>query len=259
MVEQVKKLLPNLQIFNAKPIDKIMTKEGDRVRGSLNDGNKFSDKKEKLIDPAMQNKKLNKYLLASEDDDDDPFDDALDLVTQKELKLKKRKRNDLPKVQTSDLEENDNGEKQAKRMSKSKSDGDNVTANSDVLLVNPEMENELKNAKQKKDKASDHEGNSIITGKSSKKSSRKLKQNKASVIDDGEAPFEELLATEAAETATDSVQRTDCPTVPDSDAGGGFITVTMKKKKKSQGGRPAFFELSPVSEVGLGGPSTWDD
>ncbi|KAI5666774.1 hypothetical protein M9H77_16627 [Catharanthus roseus] len=248
--KKVKKLLPNLQIFNAKPIDITMNKGSDRIHvSSLNDENKFVDEKEK-IDPAV-GKKSNKYLLASKDEDDDPIYNAFDHVDmEKELKLKKHKRKDLPDEQTPNLEVNV-GDKKANRKLKSKRDGDKVAG---------DTEDELTKKKRKKDKASSgQEENNTITEKSSKRSNRKLKQDKGSVLDDGEAPFLELLATDTAKTAINSVQEMDHPSVPDGDAIGFLVTVTKKKMKKNQGGRPASLDLSPVAEVGLGGPSSWDD
>lgn len=253
---KVKKLLPNLQIFNAKPIDKMMKKEESRTLSSLSDRNKFIDNMEKQIDPAMGYGQQKKFL-ASEDDSDDPVDGALDLDMEKELKLKKRKRSALPNEKTQNPLENDIGEEKVKRKVKSKRQGDIVSGNSEDVLVNADSGNELESKKLKKDKALELEHNTI-TGKSNKKSDKKLKENKASIIDDGEAPFVELFARDATEATINNVQQKDHPTVPHGDAGGGLVTVTAKKRKKCRSASAAYLELSPVAEVGLGGPSTWD-
>lgn len=257
-MEQVKKLLPNLQIFNAKPIDKIVKKDGRTRSSSLKDRNKFDDKMEKQIDPAMGYAKQKKFL-ASDDENDDPVDDALYLDMEKEMKHKKRTRNILPDEQTQNPLENDIGEKNIKRNVKSKRHGDNVSGNSEDVLANPDSGYELERKKLKKDKAFDHGGNNTITGKSNKKSDKKLKENKASIIDDGEVPFVELFASDATEATINSVHKKDHPTVPRGDTGGGLVTVTANKKKKSRGATSASLELLPVAEVGLGGPSTWDE
>lgn len=258
MMEQVKKLLPNLQIFNAKPIDKVVNKDGRILSSSLNDRNKFDDKIEKQIDPAMGYVKQKKFL-ASEDENDDPVDDSLNLDMEKELKHKKRTRNILPEEPTENSFQNDIGEKKVKRKVKSKRHGDNLSGNSEYVSANPDSGDELEHKKLKKDKAVDHRGNNTFTGKSNKKLDKKLKENKASIIDDREAPFVDLFARDATEATINSVQKKDHPTVPRGDSGGGLVTVTANKKKKIRGAPSASLELSPVVKVGLGGPSTWGE
>lgn len=252
-----------MQIFNARPTDKTMKKEGDRVNSSLADGNKLFSLKEDEIDFAI-GKKKKKYLLGSEEEDDDPLHDAGDGTTEKESSYKKQK-NELLNKNSSNRKENDTSAKKRKKSSKLESNEDDIADNSQFPLVNPEVNKELKHKKQRKKEslmhtATDHEGRGTITTKGDRKLKKKLKQNAGGIIDDGEAPFVELFATEAAENATSQGQIMDPKSVPDADSAGGLVTIPPKSKKnKNQSARSGIIDLSPVHEVGLGGPSTWDD
>ncbi|KAL3530361.1 hypothetical protein ACH5RR_009683 [Cinchona calisaya] len=247
LAKKIKKLLPNLQIFNARPTEKAMTKEGDR------------------LDPAMGKKNSKKYLLASEEGDDDHLDYTGDGTTEKGSSNKKQK-NKLLKEKSSNANENDTLEKKRKKNTKLELNEDDIAEKSNRSPLNRSVEKDLKRTKQKKekplmDRATDHEGHNTVTTKGDKKSKKKLKQSKVSIIDDGEASFIELFGAEAAENASISRgQKMDKKSVADVDSAGDLAAIqTKNKKNNSRGACAGIFDLSPVPEVGLGGLSTWDD
>ncbi|KAA8541858.1 hypothetical protein F0562_023010 [Nyssa sinensis] len=99
---KVKKLVPNLQIFNARLMDKIMKNEkGDIVDDSLlNFANKLGVEKEELIDHSMRNKNSKHYEMNQSKDGQ--LNSAGGLDMEKKLKHKNRKQwNSRKKIQSS--------------------------------------------------------------------------------------------------------------------------------------------------------------
>lgn len=134
-------------------------------------------------------------------------------------------------------------------------------------LVNGDLDVE-KELKKKKRKANDeakkkvpiHKEDHRMVEKELNKKARKVERGELSAIDDGETPFMELFAAETAENSKYGVEDRTDKAFQDSNSAGGSVSFGAKKKKtKSQAISPSIQLLSLPVEVGLGGPSTWDD
>lgn len=205
LAKKTKRLLPNLQIFNARPTDKITKYEkGDKVDDfPLNVATELEVKKKDKRDHGRAEK--NKHNSMTESGLAHLVNGDLDV--EKELKKKKRKANDEAKKKVPILKE-------------------------DHTMVERELN----------------------------KKARKVERGGLSAIDDGETPFMELFAAETAENSKYSVEDRTDKAFQDSNSAGGSVSLGAKKKKtKRRGISPSIQLLSLPVEVGLGGPSTWDD
>lgn len=258
LAKKIKKLLPNLQIFNARPMDKTMKREVDGSNSHITDSNVLARQKEDQTDNLWGQKNSKKYLLGSEEGDDQPLDNAEDRATEKESDHKKHKRNKLLKEKLSSTKENETSENIRKKNSKLELNEDVSADSSKRPPVNPKVGKELKRKKLEKEEV--HGEDSIIQTKGDRKLKKKLKQNTGSIIDDGEAPFVELFTADVTGNAISRGQKIEQKSVPDIDSAGATVKFPKQsKKKKNLRDSAANFDLSPVAEVGLGGPSTWDD
>ncbi|XP_059627726.1 protein phosphatase 1 regulatory subunit SDS22 [Cornus florida] len=229
LAKKIKKMVPNLQIFNARPINQNMKNEkGDRVDDSSL--NMDLDKKE-----LKHKKQKRKELFEGKD----PDHKGKSAITEKELKKKVK---EVPQKEANDIDEEE------------------------TPVTDSDMK-ELKRKKQKtnvlpKDKASDPKEVSVTNDNKIKRKSKKVQQYEANVIDDGETPFTDLFAADTTENVQRSgANKTDDKAIQDVNMVDGLVTFPVKRKKiKSRGkGHSALQLLSPAAEVGLGGPSTWDD
>lgn len=211
LANKIRKLVPNLQILNAKPID-----------GSSK--NEKGDRDETFNDYAFTAKKQG----ASKEENDS--------VTEKKLNKKSKK------VQENEV---------------------NVIDIKETELADPLVEKQLK---RKKDKASrilkaeaanDNEDGTEME-KELKRKSKRAKRTEANVIDDGETPFTDLFAF-TGENPETSGRGLDEKVVRDVNAIGGLVTFPVKSKKIKNRVKSSALQLAPVAEVGLGGPSIWDD
>ncbi|KAI3461271.1 hypothetical protein Pfo_017934 [Paulownia fortunei] len=260
LLKKVKKLLPNLHIFNARPIDKIVGKE---VHEKVDDfsveagNNKLTLQSETRIDHSMRNKNSSKAHPLSEN-----MDNHLNIAADPGSR---NKRKELPNEKGVDSADNTNiSEKRMKKKLKLQQNESRITNNSGTLHVNPEEAKKLNHKKQKTNKLaenSDAKLDSVVTGKEpDKKSQKRIKGDKANIIDSAESPFTDLFATGAPEVPLETAgKKLDHKTDQDIDAISGFVTLTTKKKKRNRIADPAALELSQVDKIGLGGPSAWDD
>lgn len=232
MLHQVKNLVPNLQIFNGRPIEKIMTREE-------------SDK----VDLSLARKILKKG---------DP-DNAGSLGSEK------KRKNLFDEKASYCLEDGTISEKKKNKKLKVLPQSDNNITGVDVetTTVEPGNKKKSKHKMQNTDvpvmgRASDTLGDHIMKEKKpDKKSRKKVKGDNINVIDSAEAPFTDLF-TGKTDVGIDTDEKLDHRT-KDIDAISSLATFPTKKKKKNCSVDPAAFQLSPVDEVGSGGPSTWDD
>lgn len=132
-------------------------------------------------------------------------------------------------------------------------------------LVNSDLDME-KEPKKKKRKANDdakkkvsiHKEDHAMIETELNKKAKKIEQGE--VIDDGETPFMELIAVDTAENSKYGVADRTKKAFQNSCSVGASVSFGAKKKKtKSQGIKPSNKLSSLSAEVGLGGPSTWDD
>ncbi|KAL2237378.1 UNVERIFIED_CONTAM: hypothetical protein Sindi_0929500 [Sesamum indicum] len=108
----------------------------------------------------------------------------------------------------------------------------------------------------------DHEvaAEHVTCNKLDKKSRKKTKGDKVNIIDSAETPFMDLFVTDAPEDLHEIAdKKLDLKTSQDVHVITGFVTLPAKKNKKRNRVDPVALELSQVDEIGLGGPSAWDD
>ncbi|XP_058087414.1 uncharacterized protein LOC131234501 [Magnolia sinica] len=92
---------------------------------------------------------------------------------------------------------------------------------------------------------------------SKRRKPKKVEESKLEVIDDGETPFMEIIS---GNVMGSSGKKRDREAVQDKTSLTGVVSVYSKKKNAGIGtGHPALQFLALTSEVGMGGPSTWDD
>lgn len=260
IVKQIRKLAPNLQILNAKPIDKSSKNEkGDRDETvddySFTSAKKQGAQKEGKIEQSTT--KQNPKHKRMSQTNDDQHDAATDVVIERGLRHKDRKTMGL-------LEENDTfTEKKLNKKVKVRENEVNVNDNKAIEFTNPFVEKQLK---RKKDKASrileaeaaNENEDGTEMEKELKGKSKRAKRTEANVIDDGETPFTDLFAI-TGENSENSAGGLDEKVVRDVSATGGLVTFPVKSKKIKNRAKSSPLQLTPVAEVGLGGQSMWGD
>ncbi|CAN4120194.1 unnamed protein product [Withania somnifera] len=271
LAKKIKKQVPNLQILNAKPIEKVMKKEvGGRVDDENDIARIWDSKEEKKLkykrsgqpeeglddhheeSTFLENdkaKKSNKFPKNGKNAAETEETVLTDLDVQKELKIKKEKINEFDKASGSKRKELVQAEKRT---------------NSEVEVPSVELDTreEGKHKKQKKSEVLKEKASNVEDKKQTKNSSKKAKQNKASAIDDGETPFSDLFVSDLSDPLSRSGKVDNHNTHQlNVDAAAGLITFPKKKKQNKNPVTAAYVgELSSVSaEIGLGGASTWDD
>ncbi|XP_058196555.1 leucine-rich repeat-containing protein ODA7 isoform X2 [Rhododendron vialii] len=261
LAKKIRKLAPNLQILNAKPIDKSSKNEkGDRDETvddySFTAAKKQGAQKEGKIE--QRTTKQNPKHKRMSQTNDDQHDAATDVVIERGLRHKDRKTMGL-------LEENDTitEKKLNKKLKKVQENEVNVNDNKDIEFTNPFVEKQLKRKKDKASRILEAEAaNEIENGtemeKELKRKSKRAKQTEANVIDDGETPFADLFAI-TGENSENSAGGLDEKVVQDVSATGGLVTFPVKSKKIKNRAQSSPLQLAPVAEVGLGGQSMWSD
>ncbi|GLT81982.1 hypothetical protein SLE2022_004010 [Rubroshorea leprosula] len=243
LAKKVKRLLPNLHIFNARPIHKGNNNE-ERETVNVSSIDALDDNTE----AQMEGKRDKKQ--------DSHPDNVTDPVMDKESKRKRKKRNDEPSAEEVLVREGEDtvvgkklkGEKLEVELNKQKHRG---------------IENE---SKQKGKRTNNkplkevpiHRDEDGMIDKKRKKSSKE--RGDVDVIDDRETSFTELFTTDLAEEPkSDSENNFQGRAVQDTQSMTGLVTYPMKKKKNKKHNQHAALELVPTAEIGLGGPSAWDD
>ncbi|KAL3828593.1 hypothetical protein ACJIZ3_017395 [Penstemon smallii] len=246
LVRKVKKLLPSLRIFNSKPIDKITRKE-------VHDEANFSSLDETKMDRSVRNK--NK-------DTNESFDSQLDIAR---LGSKNKKKVLLDEKASDSVDKTTTSEKRKKKLKLQQNENSN-TNNAETMNLDTD---EVKTSKIKKNKRNqlikenpfDVKLDSVTKDEEPDKKTRtNIKRDYASMIDSSETPFMDLFANGASEVSLGTGDRElDERPDPFIDEIGGLVTLASKKKKKNRAINPASLELSQVDEIGLGGPSAWDN
>ncbi|CAI9781418.1 unnamed protein product [Fraxinus pennsylvanica] len=230
LVKKVKNLVPNVQIFNGRPIEKIMTTE-EIDKGDVSSAKRTSKKGDPDNTGSLGLEKRKN--LFDEKASYGPEDGTiLEKKINKKLKILLQNDNNITDVETPTVEPHE------KKKSKHK------MQHTDEPVMG---------------KASDIQGDHImIDKKPDKKSRKKVKGDNINVIDSAEAPFMDLFTDKTDAGINTDEKKLDHKT-KDRDAVSCLVTFPTKKKKKNRSVDPAALQLSPVEEVGLGGPSTWDD
>ncbi|KAL1558245.1 protein phosphatase 1 regulatory subunit 7 [Salvia divinorum] len=221
LLKKVKKLLPNLHVFNARPIDKIAAKvvHENGADFSVEAGNKPNLQSEIKMDQPIRNKKSSKAHPLSES-----TDDLGSRNKRKELQDEKG----IVNAENASV-----SAKKEKKRSKLQQDEIN---NEEALNVNHEEANNVKHKKKK---------------------SRKTPE--ADTINNTDSAEMDLFSTGApedpAEAAGSKLDRKMDQGIDDKSV---VVTYpTKKKNKKKHGVVPDMLELSKADEIGLGGPSAW--
>ncbi|PIM97952.1 U2-associated snRNP A' protein [Handroanthus impetiginosus] len=258
LLKKVKKLLPNLLIFNARPIDKIVGKEVHKKvdNFSVEAANKSGLRSETHVDHPMRNKNSSKA---------HPLIESVDNNLNNAGDLGSRKRKELLYPKGVDSAENiDVLEKRMKKKLKLQQNDSGMSNDSGIPNVNPEEAKKSKHNKQKTTqlaKEPDVKLDSGVTGKEhNKKTQKKIKGENVNIIDSAENPFTDLFEADAPEVPLGTAdKKLDHRTDQDIDAMTALVTLPTKKKKKNRAVDPACIGLSEGDEIGLGGPSAWGD
>ncbi|GAY67678.1 hypothetical protein CUMW_258490 [Citrus unshiu] len=246
LAKKVKNLLPNLHIFNARPIDRITKNEKDNIVDKVNDSSNNADD---TIKVHMEKKRDG-----TRETNDKPSNKEIqwrksDSAAGKKLKKKsKEKERELDAINDA---MNSGGIVPGRNK-----DGD-LNSSRDV-----DMEKDLKRKRKKtsenlsnKDIQVDDDDN--IFKKKQKKQSKE-KQGELDIIDNQEAAFTELFSANIAgnpEFDGDNMVNE----ASKFNSVDGLVTSSAKKKKSKNRGMGLTVQLSQEPEVGLGGPSTWGD
>ncbi|XVF19667.1 hypothetical protein REPUB_Repub11eG0130700 [Reevesia pubescens] len=245
LAKKVKGLLPNLLIFNARPIDKSIKNEiGEIVDiASHNAAYEEDTHAEKKMD---QKRKKNPKFQVSVEKQDVNLDSATGLDAEKELKRKRKKGNDKLSTEVLGVEEDIIVEKEKK---KKKSNGEQE---------NPSHLNVEKNITQKGRNTNDMLLKDVSVHEEKSKKKKLEKRAELDIIDDGGTSFTELFTVDVAGVEADGKRNIVNRAGQDTKSAVGLVTYPVKKKKSKRAVLPEL-QLSPAVEVGMGGASTWDD
>ncbi|GAA0147914.1 hypothetical protein LIER_07497 [Lithospermum erythrorhizon] len=248
LAKKVKKMLPNLKVFNTKLTEKRNKKESD-VLDSPDYKGKPGVRKDIDMDASSVPKKSKKHLLG-----DQSTDMLMSNLRDQEVKgssSKKQKTNEqLYKERSDQMETSIVDSQSKKKLKKLQDNGINISENVELPGEDPDVTIEAKRKKDKagkriNDKAIDIYDNTDIVEKALvKKSKGKVKSRESKVLDHDKMDVDD--ANESIDKKF--VQNSNASVVIDKKKG--------KNKKKRMAAEALLF--SPDAEVGLGGPSTWD-
>ncbi|XP_052203917.1 plant intracellular Ras-group-related LRR protein 9 [Diospyros lotus] len=262
LAEKIRRRLPNLQILNARPVDKLAKNEkGDRDErvddSSLHVANRQGSRGEEEKDVSMRHKNPKQYAIGQKTPNSDDQHDTVGDV-ERGRGFKKQSQKTVVVMKEKNLGQYEDSAVTDKKLKKTfKKMEEHKVGIPGIQLTGPPVKKELKRKKDKasqieKAEAPSHKDDSTVTDKELKIKSKKLKQNEVNVIDDGETPFSELFH-DTGENAEDDKAIRSVKTIDN------LVTFPPKRKKMKSRGKVSAVQLSLVAEVGLGGPSTWDD
>ncbi|XP_020238169.1 uncharacterized protein LOC109817350 [Cajanus cajan] len=251
ITRKIKKALPRLQIFNARPVDK----DTENKKGGVVDGtDDFS------VDEAIQNlrdstkEKKSARFQPTGQNEDDHLEAADDIDSERKSSKKRKKTVDVSKMEVGVLKEENKGHKKDKADRKKESL---------IVIVDPDIENKPTKKKIKKDdkpfdKGVALEENISNVEKKLKKKRKNEEQSELDVIDDGEASFAELFKINDAETLNrDDEIKAQVKVAKDVKLVGSTVGSFAEGKNAKMQNMESL--SSSVAEIGMGGPSTWGD
>ena len=248
---QVKGLLPNLHIFNARPIDKsIKNKMGEIVdiasHNVVYEDIHTEDKKD-------QKGKKNPKFQVSVEKQDFNLDSSSGLDAEKELKRKRKKGNDKLSIEVPVDDEDDIIAEKEEKKKKAKGEQENLShLGVEKIFI---QQGSKTNDKLLKKEVSVPEEGTMVEEKPKKK--KLEKRNELDIIDDAGTSFTELFATDVVDLKDDDKGKIVDRAGQDTKLSGSLVTYPVKKKKSKRAVLPEL--QSPAVEVGMGGISTWDD
>ncbi|GMN61120.1 hypothetical protein TIFTF001_030204 [Ficus carica] len=247
LVKKIRKMLPNLHVFNAKPIDKYAKNEkGDKIVQDSSLGDKNLEIKTDLPRGRIKKKDSKDPVMGQERDN-----------MEKKSKGKKQQKIDSALEVLSNGDEKKVEEKKSKHQPPCHSKID-MLENDSVLEKNPKQKSEVKNTKPQKRKGPFKDEDDADVEKKLKKIST-VKRGELDGIDDGEALFAEFLAANHAEDPEYREEKDIDNASQAMKSAGGVVVAFPAKRKKAKHQGSSVTKLLPVVEVGLGGPSTWGD
>ncbi|XP_024025059.1 leucine-rich repeat-containing protein ODA7 [Morus notabilis] len=258
LVKKIGKILPNLCVFNSKPIEKYAKNEkGDKIvnDSSLGDKNLETQtehkrdriKKKDPIDPVM------------DEEMDANLNSVSDFDTKKKSKGKKLGSSDNAlEVLTHEDEKRDEVKKKKSKHHLPDQSKIDKLENDPVSEKQPKQKSEVKNEKLQKRKGSFKDENDADAKKKAKKIST-VRSSELDVIDESDALLAELLAANNTERPKYEEEKVIGNASQAMKSASGVVALSGKRKKAKSQGSGSVPELPPVVEVGLGGTSTWGD
>ncbi|XP_062016507.1 protein phosphatase 1 regulatory subunit SDS22 [Rosa rugosa] len=224
LAKKIKKMLPNLHVFNARPIDKY-TKNEKGARVDAVDEEKYRDSKHQGLGETK----------------DSNLDNA------RELDMKRKRNREKANENVSDQEV----------LVQEDEEGDSIKKKKRHQVVNEDFSNledaaDLEESKGKKLKKKGHKDDDT---KVKKKLDKVKQQSELDIIDDADTPFLELFSDDKVVDAEDDGEQSK-DKASHTKLSSGVVTITSSKAKKRSTG--STLPLLPVDEIGVGGPSTWD-
>ncbi|XP_019199226.1 PREDICTED: uncharacterized protein LOC109192959 isoform X3 [Ipomoea nil] len=258
LAKKIKKLVPTVVTFNAKPIDKILKGEVGRADNSDDVNTELVVQNEVPID-HVRRKNSRKHNFLSENEGVHPdsmeeetlnHNDNIALFNEKSKKKLKLHKNIADKVEV--ISQDPGVTKESKH-----------TNNDTEALSDTRKESKQKKPKKSEFVTEKTSNQKVGVAKIEKELGKEqvAKQSKNAVIDDGETPFMDLFMADMSTNSISSGRmETDQGAIHTVDEIAGVVTFSKKKKKnKKQNIDPTALQLSTAAdEVGLGGPSTWD-
>ncbi|XP_050367539.1 uncharacterized protein LOC126785904 [Argentina anserina] len=226
LAKKIKKMLPNLRVFNARPIDRY-------------------NKNEKVarvdaVDEEQKHRNVKHHEFSETKDSN--------LDSAKELDMKRKRNMEKANENVSDQEVLVRGD-----------EGDSIKKKRHQV-VNEDFSNlkdaaDLEESKGKKLKKKGHKDDD---GKVKKKLDKTKQQSELDIIDDADTPFLELFSDDKVVDAVDDGNQSKVKDKASQDTklSSGVVTITSSKAKNRSTG--STLPLLPVDEIGVGGPSSWD-
>lgn len=253
LAKKIKRILPNLHVFNARPIDKYITKNEkgagvDEVDdSSLNAANKQENQTEKQKDRDFKD-----LMMAGTKGGIGKLENSSDFDTKK-LKPKKQKLDDNVSNHEVLVQGDEKRDHVKKKSYRHQVLNENDPSN---LQKAGDLEKESQKKKQKKNPL--HTEDNTKVGKKLEKAKVK-QQGELDVIDDADTPFLELFSVNMGDAEVGGENKVNDKVSEEANWLGGLVTFPSKRKKAKNRGTGSTLHPLPVDEIGTGGPSTWGD
>ncbi|KAJ8768817.1 hypothetical protein K2173_023721 [Erythroxylum novogranatense] len=256
LAKKVLNLLPNLHVFNAKPISKSIVTKSKTIIGAvdkMDDSSLISSKEFEVS--LRKTKEQTREKMASKKEMDQRknshLNEASEPYEENDLKQKNRTaRDELPKKDEVSLPE----KVDKKRKRKQPQEEQNSS-------VHPDLENRY-NSKEESTEEYLKKGLVVKNGKLTREKKLKSKrfveeQGGHDIIDDGNKSFADIYTFDAAERPIIGGEKEVAANISKLDS---LVTRPRKKQRNENNGTDAvFLQSSPTVEIGMGGPSTWGD
>lgn len=237
--KKIRRLLPGLRVLNARPIDKYIQNGKD----------------------------------IGSDKDDDTSIKKLELQKKKkDGKLKGNVKTHLPGQgsdceldHTNDVDVEKKSERRKRMMDKVIREEKEVPSlDNKITFGTNDIAADKKTSKQKRAKSNKEPSSPVHKEtlnkiEKQKKKAKKEGERQVDVIDDTEVPFEQLFGGDGVEDMDAGLGRVGEKEVEDMNVKANSVSFSANRKELKSQDRVARLQISPVVEIGIGGPSTWAD